>query len=119
MTHVSEPLGHPRYTIAALEDELVRIITSHNVFYLEEVDDSGNKCIRIKWDYLDKAKALIYKINICDPLPEFVIFTEDIPNGLLEELNRQGKIMMKMIITNAVRRIYESINPEYFYTNGT
>jgi hypothetical protein len=23
-----------------------------------------------------------------------------------------------MIITNAVRRIYESINPEYFYTNG-
>ena len=74
--------------------------------------------IRFKHDYIDQAEALIYKININDPLPEFIIFTEDIPLGFAQELKSLGNNLMKKIITNAVRRIYESVDPEYYHTNG-
>jgi hypothetical protein len=107
---------YSHYTVAALEDELVKAISSHNVCYLEK-DENGNDCIRIKWDYIDQAQALLYKINLYDPLPEYVIFAEDISNKLAKALKSLGKIMMKKVITNAVRRIYESVDPEYFHTN--
>ena len=97
-------------SVAAIEDRLVSIISSHNVF---EIDEEG---IHIKWDYLDQAKALIYRINVYDP--EFVIFTEHISEELSQELNSLGKVLRKKIITNAVRRIYESVDHEYFHTNG-
>lgn len=99
-------------SIAAVEDKLVLTISSHNT---AEIDEEG---IHIKWHYLDQAKALIYRINVYDPLPEFVIFTEDIPEGLSQQLNGLGKVLKKKVITNAVRRIYESVDPEYFHKNG-
>lgn len=97
---------------AAIEDELVSTISSYNT---SEIDEDG---IHIKWHYIDQAKALIYRINVYDPLPEFVIFTEHISEELSQELNSLGEVLRKKIITNAVRRIYESVDPEYFHTNG-
>ena len=99
-------------TVAAVEDKLVMLISSYNT---AEIDEEG---IHITWQYLEQAKALIYRINVYDPLPEFVIFTSDLPRWLLEELGRCEKVTMKRIITNVVRRIYESVDPEYFHTNG-
>lgn len=99
-------------SVAAIEDRLVATISSHNT---ADIDQDG---MHIKWPYLDQAKALIYRINVYDPLPEFVIFTSDLPRWLLEELGRCGKAAMKRIITNAVRRIYESVDPDYFHING-
>ena len=99
-------------SMAAIEDKLVLTISSHNTFEIYE------NVIYIKWDYLDQAAALIYRINLYDPLPEFVIFTSDLPRWLLEELGRCEKVTMKRIITNVVRRIYESVDPEYFHING-
>jgi hypothetical protein len=98
-------------SIAAVEDKLVSAISSYNT---AEIDEDG---IHIKWHYLDQAMALIYHINVYDPLPEFVIFTENIPQQLSQELDRL-KVLKKKIVTNAVRRIYESVDPEYFHTNG-
>ncbi|MGH9982638.1 MAG: hypothetical protein ACRD8W_01630 [Nitrososphaeraceae archaeon] len=100
------------YSTAALEDKLVSTISSYNTSEVIE------KVLYIKWHYLDQAEALIYRINVYDPLPEFVIFTEDIPDRLSQELNSLEKVTTKKIITNAVRRIYESVDPEYFHTNG-
>lgn len=101
-----------QYSIAGLEDKLVEAISSHNSFEIDE------DIICIKWDYIDQAKALIYHINVYDPLPEFVIFTQHIPEWLIQELSSFGKVTIKKIITNAVRRVYESVDPEYFHTNG-
>ena len=100
-------------SIAAVEDKLVEVISSDNTC---EIDDENR--IHIKWAYLEQAEALIYRINVYDPLPEFVIFTSDLPRWLLDELGHCGKVAMKRVITNAVRRIYESIDPEYFHING-
>jgi hypothetical protein len=105
------------YTPAALEDEIVRILSSHYECYLEE-DENANECIRLKWDYLDQAEALLYRINLYRPLPELVIFKEDIPPGLAHELESFGKVTMKIVITNGVRRLYESVDPDYFHING-
>ena len=103
--------------MAALEDELVRVSSSKNTSDVVEEEDDNIR-IFIHWVYLAQAEALIYKINANDSLPEFVIFIEDIPRGLIEELSHYGKAKMKKIITNAVRRIYESVDPEFFHTNG-
>ena len=100
------------HSLAALEDKLVEQISSHNSF---EIDEDG---IHIKWHYLNQAEALIYRINVYDPLPEFVIFSEDIRIGLSQELNSFREVLQKKIITNVVRRIYASVDPEYFHTNG-
>jgi hypothetical protein len=99
-------------SIAAIEDNLVSTISSHNT---AEIDKEG---IHIKWRYQDQAKTLIYRINVYDPLPEFVIFTEDIPEGLSQQLNDLDIALRKKVITNAVRRIYESVDPEYFHKNS-
>lgn len=61
---------------------------------------------------------MLYKININDPLPEFVIWEEDVPLGLVKALEQLGKIKMKRVITDAVRRVYESVDPEYYHVNS-
>jgi hypothetical protein len=99
-------------SIAAVEDKLVATISSHNT---ADIAEDG---IHIKWHYLDQAKALIYRINVYNPLPEFVIFTEDIPKELSRQLTDLDIALRKKVITNAVRRIYESVDPDYFHING-
>jgi hypothetical protein len=107
------------YTVAALEDELVRILSSTNtVDVVEEDVDGWHNNIYIHWLYLEQAEALIYKANVYDVIPEFVIFTEHVPQELAKELKSLGKVTMNHAITNAVRRIYDSVNSEYFHTNG-
>lgn len=105
------------YTLAALEDELVKTISSHNIIHIEE-DDDGNEYIRIMHDYLEQAEWLLYRINVYQPILEFIIFEDDIPKRLVKALERQGKKGMYCIVTNAVRRVLESVNEEYFHTNG-
>ena len=48
----------------------------------------------------------------------FVIWPNDIPLDLAMALEGLGKIAMKRVITNAVRRLYESVDPEYYHVNG-
>jgi hypothetical protein len=107
------------YTPAAIEDELIFLLSSKNEYDLIP-DEKNNGCwyIHIFHPYLNQAEGLLYKINSSDPLPEFVIWDSDVPDGLANELTRLGKVKMKRVITNAVRRIYESVNQEYYHTNG-
>ena len=105
------------YTPAALEDKLVELFSSKNVSDVL-LDEDENWYIHVFHPYLNQAEGLIYSINLSDPLPKFVIWSEDIPLGLAEALKQLGKVKMKRVITNAVRRIYESVDPEYYHTNG-
>jgi hypothetical protein len=105
------------YTVAALEDELVRILCSKNsADIIEEGDGSIN--IYIHWMYIEQAESLIYRTNICQPPQEFVIWEEDIPENLAKAFEALGRVETKRVVTDAVRRIYESVDPEYFHING-
>jgi hypothetical protein len=105
------------YTPAALEDELTFLLSSKNEYDVIE-DEEGNSHILIFHPYLNQAEGLIYRINIHKPRPEFVIWTSDIPAGLAVALQKLGKVMMNRVITNTVRRLYESVDFKYFHTNG-
>jgi hypothetical protein len=105
------------YTPAALEDKLVELLSCKNDSDVI-LDEDGNWYIHVFHPYLNQAEGLIYSINVSDPLSKFVIWSGDIPLDLAEALKQLGKVKMKRVITNAVRRIYESIDPEYYHMNG-
>ena len=105
------------YTPAALEDELTFLLSSKTECDVI-LDENGEWYIHPFYPYINQAEGLLYKINIYDPIPSFVIWQSDIPDGLVHALTRLGKIAMKRIITNAVRRLYESVDPEYYHVNG-
>jgi hypothetical protein len=105
------------HTPAALEDELTFLLSSKTECDVI-LDEDGHWHIHVFHPYQNQAEGLIYKINVHDPLPEFDIHNEDIPLGLAQQIQSLGNVTMNRIITNAVRRIYESVNPEYFHTNG-
>ena len=115
MQRVERLFGH--FTVAALEDEVVRILSSKCTAEVVEQED-GSQWIYIFHPYMQQAEHLLYKINLYQPLPKFVIFPEDIPEGLARELERLGKVEIKKVITNAVRILYESVDPDYYHTNG-
>lgn len=110
---------HYHFTVAALEDELVRLFSSKCTAEVVEQEKDGSQWIYIYHPYLQQAEQLLCKINVYQqPLPKFVIYPEDIPTGLARELESLGKVEMNKVITNAVRRLYESIDPDYYHVNG-
>ena len=91
------------FTIAALEDEFLKSFLS------------SKKNGRF---YYVQAEYFIRRINIYDPLPIFVLHTEDIPDRLTKELYSLDSVVRDRIITNVVRRIYESVDSDYFHISG-
>ena len=100
------------YTPAALEDELLYLLSSNTECDVN-FDENGEWFIHPFHPYINQTEGLICKINIYEPIPKFVIWGKDMPPGLVNALARLGKVTMKRIITNAVRRLYESVDPEY------
>ena len=105
------------FTPAALEDELLYLLSSNTECDVN-FDENGECFIHLFHPYINQAEGLIRKINVSDPIPPFIIWQSDVPNGLVNALTRLGRIAMKRIITNAVCRLYESVDPEYYHTNG-
>jgi hypothetical protein len=99
MTVVLGDDPYANYTPAALEDTLLFEIHS-------------------KQKYIERAERLIHRINVSNPWPTFVISERDIPSELVKALESLGDITMKRIVTNVIRRLYESVNFEYYHTSG-
>ena len=108
---------YDKYTESALEDEFTFLLLSYNECVIE-LDEVRQEHIVVYHLYINQADGLLYKINIYDPVPEFVIWTSHIPYDLALALQRLGKVTMNQVITNAVRRIYETVDPEYYFKNG-
>lgn len=68
--------------------------------------------------YLDQAQRLIHRINVYDPPPAFEINVKDLPPPLQEALRELGSFVMNQVMTEVVRRLYESVDHNYFHTNG-
>jgi hypothetical protein len=118
MTIVLDGLATPiTLTDAVLEDELLKYLSSFNSCHIIE-DIDGVTHIHINWLYQDQAEANLYHCAIYEVPPEFVIFTEHMPAWLMDVIAHLDKFTMKRIVTNAVRRLYEAADSEYFHTNG-
>jgi hypothetical protein len=98
-------------------DELLYRLSSFNSCHVFE-DIDGLTHIQINWLYQDQAEANLYHCGIYEHPPEFVIFTEHMPTWLMDAIAHLDKLTMKRIVTNAVKRLYEAADPEYFHTNG-
>ncbi len=110
-------LVYYNHTPEALEDELTFLLSSKTECDVI-LDEDGHWHIHVFHPYQNQAEGLIYKINTYSPLPVFVIRPNDIPLDLAKALEGLGKIAMKRVITIAVQRLYESVNPTYYHTNG-
>lgn len=110
---------HPysKFTISRLTDELTLILSSKNDCDIFEYK-YGQQYLYIFRPYQNQAEGLLYRINVGEYPPEFVIWEEDIPEELIRTLRKLGLVTMKMIVTEAVRRLYESVDSDYFHTNG-
>ncbi len=94
---------YSNYTLAAIEDEVLYCFLS------------SKKNGRF---YYAQADFYLNRINIFKPYPVFVLHDEDIPEGLENKLDNLGEAIKKRIITNVVRRIYETIDERYVHING-
>jgi hypothetical protein len=109
-----------------IEDELVLHLNSHcdaeiNENYSNINNNSNIKEIVIKYQYQEQAKGIIYKINLANRPLVFNIYSNTLSPKLKEELNNlynTNKEIFNEIVTNSVKRLYESIDYQYFHING-
>jgi hypothetical protein len=104
------------WTKEKLIDKLVSCLGSVNSYDINEV----TKQIYITHKYYDYAEWFIYRINVYKPTPQFIINRSDLTNRLKKEIAslRSTPTTLNEVITTAVRRIIESVNPEYYHLNG-
>lgn len=104
------------YTNAAIEDELVNSLFGVTTPMLDE----ENMIQPIRQKYVEQAKKILFRINIFQPVPLFVINSSDLPLGLRKELERITHYpeQLEEIVTGAVSRILEDVNPRYFRVSG-
>lgn len=91
------------FTRAAIEDDVL--------YYFLSSKKNGRF-------YYAQADFYLNQISISKPYPIFDLHDEDIPEGLQKELYNLGEAVKKRIITNVVRRIYETIDDRYVHING-
>lgn len=108
------------WSLSKIEEELILHLCS---FADSEKDsnEEGNEIIIVTHPYQTIAQRLLYRINISDPLPFFEIQESLLYPKLKQELfdlKRNDSDEFNRIVTNAVKRLYESINYEYFHTHG-
>lgn len=117
LAYNSRTSDYSQYAEAALADELTRELSTKNDCDLCE-DENGNPNLFIFRPYLNQAEGLIYRLNTYERPPEFIIWKEDIPENLSKALQSIGKDAMKKVITEVVKRLYESVDPDYFHSCG-
>jgi hypothetical protein len=105
------------YTEAALTDEVVDELLGKNDYEML-IDEVGREHILVYHPYINQAEGLLRTINVKDPLPEFVVWLSDISSYLEQELKRLDKSARNHIMTDAVRIIYETIDPHYYRRNA-
>ena len=116
------------WSISKIEDKLVLHLSSYHDAEIKEKDYSSinSNCnnikeIVIKHPYQEQAKRMLYKINLANRPLVFNIYSNTLSPKLKEELNhlyKTNKEVFNEIVTNSVKRLYESIDYQYFHING-
>lgn len=108
---------YDNFTPSALADELTLRLSSKFECDIFE-DKSRQSYLSIFRPYIEQAKNKIYHINVFNPPPEFIIKENDIPQTLALALKKLDFFLMNQIVTEAVIRIYEAVDHDYFHING-
>ena len=112
------------WTISKIEEELVFHLNSYcDTEIREDVSSINNnvKEIVIKHPYQEQAKNILYKINLANRHLVFNIYNNTLAPKLKEELNHLYKTNAEVfneVVTNSIKRLYESIDYQYFHMNG-
>ena len=93
-------------TPAAIEDELIYSLYAATTLFLH----GSNKIFPIRQKYVEQAKNILYRINLFQPVPIFVINISDIPPSLQKQLEKITLSQKRDVITGAVARILEDID---------
>jgi hypothetical protein len=97
------------YTTAALKDELTKQLSSR----LETSGNTENNDENTVYKYHKYAQKLLYEINL---LTIFEINVSDLSQELVQELQMLHEEILNEIIIDAISRLYESVNFDYFHT---
>jgi hypothetical protein len=112
------------WSISKIEEELVFHLSSYNDTEINVDKDNSrnnNNEIIVKHPYQEQANELLYKINLANTILVFKIYDKTLPPKLKEELNdlwKRDKELFDEIVTNSLKRLYESIDHRYFHTSG-
>jgi hypothetical protein len=104
------------WTTEKLIDELVLCLGTVNTYAINEV----TKQICITHKYYDRGEWYLYRVNVWQPPPIFVINISDLKQRVKSELKELSSTpeCRDDIITKAIGRILESINQRYFHICG-
>ena len=112
------------WSISRIEEELVLHLSSYSDAKINEDKDNShnnNKEIIVKHPYQEQAHDLLYKINLANTILVFKIYDKTLPPKLKKELSdlwKRDKELFGEIVTNSLKRLYESIDHRYFHTSG-
>ena len=113
------------WSISKIEDELVLHLSSYSDAEIENTSiinsNNNNTEIIFKHPYQEQAKGILYKINLANRPLVFNIYDNTLSPKLKEELSqlyKNNKEVFNEIVTNSVKRLYESIDFQYFHING-
>src|SRR5215211_5833512 len=116
------------WSISKIEDELVLHLSSHYDAELKEENASNinsnnnnKEIVVVKHPYQEQAKSILHKINLANRPLVFNIYGNTLSPKLKQELKhiyKTDKEVFNELVTNSVKRLYESIDYRYFHMNG-
>lgn len=111
------------WSISRIEEELLLHLSSYSDAEINKDKDNSynNNEIIVKHPYQEQAQDLLYKINLANTILVFKIYDKTLPTKLKEELSsiwKKDKELFDEIVTNSLKRLYESIDHRYFHTSG-
>ena len=104
------------WSLAKIENELLLHLSSY-----AEAERLDKNEILIRHPYQEEAEFILYWINLAKPIPTFIIFESILSKKLRHELIDIKKYDINefnRIVTNALKRLYETIDYEYFHLGG-
>ena len=109
-----------------IEDEFMLNLSSYAESIVYDYHDNNEKreideLLIIYYPYQEQARENLYKINLSNEPIIFEIYQCHLHPKLQKELIKIKQIdnnRYKKIVTNSVKRLYESENFEYFHTSG-
>lgn len=112
-----DELSNELWTTAAIQDELTFQLSSVCSFKIDE----NTQAIHITHKYYDRADFVLYRINVYNPPPLFIINRSDLTPKLqsnLEQLYKSCRYTFDRLVTAAVQWIFESVNKRYYHVSN-
>jgi hypothetical protein len=104
----------PQYALAAIEDEIVYSLYGATTLFLHE----GNKIFHIRQKYVEQAKKILFRSNVSQHIPVFVINLSDLSPSLNRELKQimHCPEILEEIVTNTCTLRNKNSHGRYFTT---